>query len=359
MKKYIDKETGKIVNEINNQEAIQIIGMYFDYTFGNAKMTGVKMKFLTYLSAYMKKAKKADIEEIVNYLEAKRKDVDLDNNVVSQKYSTLMKLFKLYLDLNSEQIDIVRAYQVIATLETTKENIKKSKTNGGELSPKEAMLAELMENGFEFKSYAPEICKKWEENLKAKIEKGEVEVSLEEEIAYQDLLDFNISDTDLLNKTSNKKQTQRKVEVEQEEKPEVIKEQEKGTEKENIIEIKPVKVKEEIQPIKIEIKDDNTQLDSEQNLKSEEKKIENKKEDIPQIVVTMPEDEEKQIKSKEEKIQPEQLSKKTQEVDLNDSLDFVNKILEDDKKAKKSDTSTNEDDEVTESSGNFSNIFRD
>lgn len=330
MKKYIDKETGKIINSIDGAEAIQIIGMYFEHTFGKVKMNSAKMKFLTYLSTYMKTATKADITSIIEYLESKKSQINLNDEASSQKYTTLLKLFRLYLDLNSDEIDIIRAYQVIATLESTKESIKESKSNGMELRPKETMLAELMDNGFEFKSYAPEICKKWSDNLKSKMQNGEVEVSLDEEIAYQDLLDFNISDTSILNKSSDKKVQNKKTDV---------------------------KLQEEVKEEKFETKTEE--------LKKEEVHEEPKEQEVPEIVVTVPEDKkvEEQVK-KEEKIQPEQISKKTQEVDLKESIDFVNQILEDkkDKEKKPAEESSNnseEDDNITESTGNFSNIFRD
>ncbi len=329
MKKYIDKETGKIVNLIDSAEAKQIIGMYFEHTFGKVKMNSAKMKFLTYLSAYMKTATKDDITNIIEYLESRKTQVNLNDEAASQKYTTLMKLFKLYLDLNSDEIDIIRAYQVIATLESTKESIKESKSNGAELRPKEIMLAELMDNGFEFKSYAPEICKKWSDNLKSKMQNGEVEVSLDEEIAYQDLLDFNISDVSILTKQSDKKVQSKKSDV---------------------------KLQEEIKEEKVENKAEEVKKEEVPEKRQESK--------VPEIVVTVPEDKkvEEQVK-KEEKIQPEQISKKTQEVDLKESIDFVNQILEDkkdkDKKATEESSNNSEDDNITESTSNFSNIFRD
>lgn len=321
MKKYIDKETGKIINLIDNTEAIKIIGMYFEHTFGKIKMNGAKMKFLTYLSTYMKTATKEDIEKIINFLNLQKPKVNLNNESDSQKYATLMKLFKLYLDLNSDEVDIIRAYQVIATLESTKENIKVSKNNGIELKPKEIMLSELMDNGFEFKSYAPEICKKWYNSLQQKMQNGEVEVSLEEEIAYQDLLNFDIKDVSII----NKKIVQKKVE----EKPQQSE-------------------------VKEELKANETKKQAE---------LDKPVEKVPQIVVSVPRDEKipESIK-KEEKIQPEQISKKTQDIDLKESVNFVNQIIEDDKKEKKSETpnqNDSEEDNITESSGNFSNIFRD
>ena len=99
MKRYIDEKTGKIVTVINNAEAIQILDMYFEHNFGSNKMNEQRMKFLSYLSAYMKVASEDEINKIVVHLEEKKSQVDASNQDAVKKYNSLVKSFKLYEDL--------------------------------------------------------------------------------------------------------------------------------------------------------------------------------------------------------------------------------------------------------------------
>ncbi len=364
MKRYIDEKTGKIVTVINNAEAIQILDMYFEHNFGSNKMNEQRMKFLSYLSAYMKVASEDEINKIVVHLEEKKSQVDASNQDAVKKYNSLVKLFKLYEDLNSPLIDIVRAYQVISALETTRIKIDSAKKSNENLSAKEVMLSELMNHGFEFKSYGEQICKKWEETIEDRLKKGEVEISLEEEMAYQDLLAYDIKPATKPSKVVPKLETEIKTEVKPEIKPEIKKEEIIETPK---VEVEAKKVEEKVETPKIEVNIEKKVVPQKEQVVEVTPKVEveSKK---PEVVVETPKVEVKVEEKPEEntvvvtpkievkkEVQPTQVSSKTQDVDLNESLDFVNGII-DSKKLSNNNTSDDNDDEP---SGNFTNIFRD
>lgn len=365
MKRYVEEGTGKIVNLLTGEEAKRIITMYINNYFGSEKIPESRKRLLSYLVDFLNYSKSDEKQKFVDYIKNYEKELELKKEE-KKVYDKLVEFFTAYSETVTADIDISKVAKYIMEKSTKEKLIDEKKEKSQEFTLDEKILDELFSNGFNFSNLASEACKAWEKKLNDALssKNGEIFVSLDDDIAYHDLLDFVKTGTFATEIEIKDKKNEDKVEKLNEK-----------TEKEATVSYEDNKV-----PTieNLEIKDDALNTDAVETKKVEapikqnleinnvpNENKQNKQENIPLIQIQIPEDDENdenlQPKDKEErntpndKVDPLSIKDATENVSLNDSVDFFNNVL--DQKISNSSNGTNSnfssDDEEDES------IFRD
>lgn len=271
MKRYIDEKTGKIVNILEKEEANKVVKILIDYFFSEASMPAGRLNLVGFLSDFIKLGNIEDLNKIVEYIGEYKKNLKLSKED-EVDFEVLYKFFRMYKDLEESKLGIEDATNYISEMTNKKEEL--SKKDNKEMTKKDKILKVFFDNGFEFKRLAKVACEAWENHIKEQINSQgkEVYVSLEQEIAYQDLLEFASSENVELPTIEDKKVETEKKEIQsklEEKKSENAKFEDttKNLESENKVDVN-VQIPEVKEPVKIEIvtKTDEKTSKPEQNV---------------------------------------------------------------------------------------------
>ena len=191
MKKIIDNESGRIISILNVDEAKKILEMYINYCLGKRDVTQGRLNLVGYLGDFIKYADKKDITKFYDVL-AKSKDSFEFSKTDLKAYESLMAFFEMYNNIDKGEFDVAAISTYINSATTKKQEIDTKLANNEELNFEEKLNNIFFNKDFDVTILAKSACEKWEEQLKEKIKQnnGELDVSLKEEIAYQDLLDL-------------------------------------------------------------------------------------------------------------------------------------------------------------------------
>lgn len=270
MKRYFDEKTGKIVNVLTVEEANRIVKIVIDYFFVDTNMPKGRLNLMSLLRDFIKLASLDDISKFTKYIEEYKQTLKL-NKEEQENFAMLYQFFKVYQDYSNENLNIEEAANYILEKRNQKELIEKKDAN--ELTQKEIILKVLFEKGFSFDRLAKVACETWEKKIQDKIKKDkqEVIISIEQEIAYQDLLDFaSHASTPTAKKAEDKVVERKEVKSEKSEKDIVGKDMKAENNRDSRIDV-PQKTPE----VKIQVetkKQDEREIKAEKNNTLEQKK---------------------------------------------------------------------------------------
>lgn len=206
MRRYIDEKTGKIVNILDKEEANKIVKILIDYFFVEGSVPAGRLNLVAYLKDYIRLGNIEDLKEIADYITEYKKEIKISKED-EEDFETLHQFFRVYKDLEESKITIEDISNYISEMTDKKEELFNKEQK--DMSKKDKILNFVLDKDMDFKVLAKIACDAWENNLKEKMNstKKEVHVSLEEEIAYQDLLEFAAgADVEIAKKTVNKKE---------------------------------------------------------------------------------------------------------------------------------------------------------
>lgn len=191
MKKIIDEKSGRIVSILNVDEAKKILEMYINYCLGKRDATQGRLNLVGYLGDFIKYADKKDIVKFYDVL-AKGKDSFEFSKNDAKAYESLMAFFEMYNNIDKGEFDVTAISNYINSATAKRQEIETKVLNNEELNFEEKLNNIFFNKDFDVTILAKNACEKWEEQLKERIKQnnGELDVSLKEEIAYQDLLDL-------------------------------------------------------------------------------------------------------------------------------------------------------------------------
>lgn len=189
MKKFIDKETGKEVNVLTEEEAIRIARMYVNHCTGKEKMPNNRLYLVSYLYDFLVYGDDDDMENMIKAL------AEITNSQPEEEketYIAIYNIFKKYEEFTKDDIKIVEATSYIFSMDNNKTIINRKKSNGEPLDSTQKVLSGLFDEGLDFNSFASHICEVWNREVKEKLSHygEEVDIPLDDELAYQDLLQF-------------------------------------------------------------------------------------------------------------------------------------------------------------------------
>ena len=208
MKKIIDKESGRIISILNVDEAKKILEMYINYCLGKRDATQGRLNLVNYLGDFVKYGDKRDVTKFYDVLVKGKDSFEFSKNDM-KAYESLMTFFEMYNNIEKGDFDVAALSSYINSANSKKQEIEAKLLNNEDLSFEEKLNNIFFNKDFDITILAKNACEKWEEQLKRRIEEnnGELDVSLKEEIAYQDLIDLCSSNTSKANtiKNDNKK----------------------------------------------------------------------------------------------------------------------------------------------------------
>ena len=255
MNKYFDKNVGRIINLLSAQEAMKITEMYVNHCIGREIMSDIRLNMISYLYDFMTFS---DIEQINEFVKKLREN-KLGNLDQEQKtcYNQLTEFFDSYKSYSkSNEINIEQAANYIIDMENRKKGISYKKEKNENLELSEKILNGLFINGFEFSSFASHICKLYEDKMKLALQnKTEIDIPLEEELAYYNLHDFSKSG-EFVNvpKTETEPKTEKKehetTETQTQEKNEVVEKKQEEM-------FREIKAEDNIPQVKIDVPEEN------------------------------------------------------------------------------------------------------
>ena len=195
MKKFIDKESGKIVTVLNVDEAKKILEMYIEYCQGKREVKKGRLNLVNYLGDFIKYSNEKDMSKFYDILLKMKDNLELAKQE-QKAYDSLLSFFEIYNKIDKGEFEVSSVTTFITNAISKKQAIDEKILNGQELNFEEKLNNIFFNENFDLSILAKNACNKWDELLKEKItaSNGEIEVSLKEEIAYQDLLAFSNKD---------------------------------------------------------------------------------------------------------------------------------------------------------------------
>lgn len=192
MKKFIEKETGRIVTLLSVDEAKKVLEMYINYCLGKREVKSGRLNLVNYLGDFIKYSSNKDIVRFYDTLVKDKETFGFSKNDL-KAYESLVTFFELYNGIEKGEFNIMNVSDYIMSSMSKKETIDKKIQEGQELNFEEKLNHIFFNKDFDLSILAVDACKKWEEVLKRKIGENPdgIDVSLKDEIAYQDLLAFS------------------------------------------------------------------------------------------------------------------------------------------------------------------------
>ena len=189
MKKFIDKETGKIVNLLNTEEAKKVLEMYINYCLGKREVKVGRLNLVNYLGDFIKYSNEKDIVKFYEILVKQKDSYEFSKNDM-KAYEELVSFFEMYTNIEKGEFDITGIADYIININNKKENIESKMEAGKQLNFGEKLNSIFFNKDFDLSILASLTCKKWEEKMKQQLNDSEdgIDINLKEEIAYQDLL---------------------------------------------------------------------------------------------------------------------------------------------------------------------------
>lgn len=387
MKRYIDEKTGKIVNILNVDEANKVLKILVDYFFTDSNMPNGRLNLVGLLRDFMKLAKIEDILKLIDYMDEYKKTLKLSKDE-EENFNSLYRFLSVYKDFYDSKMNIEDATNYISDMAIKKDDIAKKAEK--DLSKQDQILKVFFDNGFALNRLAKISCDTWENKIHNQLsnDKKEAIISIEQEIAYQDLLEFagkddlefSANDIKETHNDSKKKDSEKIEEVNKTEKldinikiPEkksevkvdVETKKEENTEKKEdkipTIQINNIKANDEDISVKvknIEIPDDANNQRGEIVEKKEEKvptiqinNIKGLEDDVPpkpkkensgendqksrrdqgfmsNIQIFVPGEDDEESGKEDKKVNPLEIKNATENVDFKDSVEFFNNVLD-------------------------------
>ena len=230
MKKFIDKETNEIVTLLTVDEARKIFKMYINYSQGKQEVKLGRINLVDYLGDFVKYASEADLAKFYDTLVKEKDGFELGKQ--EQKgYDMLLNFFEIYSAIQKGDITLSKVTSYIASNIDKQESISKKQSNNEELNFEENISRIFFGTNFDLKTLAKKACEIWNENLRKKIEQNTdgIEISLQEEIAYQELYEISSGKVPTKKNISNQVKEENKEKIvtsnEEEIKDEKIKEE--------------------------------------------------------------------------------------------------------------------------------------
>lgn len=203
MKKFIDKESGRIVSLLTVEEAKKVLKMYINYCLGKQEVKKSRLNLVEYLGDFVNYSEQKDISRFYDILNKEKEGFQFSKSDV-KAYESLMSFFEIYNKIENNNFELSAISNYITSAISKKTSIDKKVKNGEELNFEEKLNNIFFNKGFDLSILAKNACAKWEEGLRGKIEQsdGQIDVSLQEEIAYQELLELcTLDDEDFVEST--------------------------------------------------------------------------------------------------------------------------------------------------------------
>ena len=204
MKKFIDKEKNRIITVLNVDEAKKILEMYINYCLGKRDATKGRLNLVKYLGDFIQYSEKKDITRFYDILVKDKETFEFSKSDL-KAYESLLAFFELYNNIENGEFELNAVTNYINSAVTKKQTIDSKVENKEELTFEEKLNNIFFNKDFHLSILAKNACEKWEEMLKQRIEQSEngIDVTLKEEIAYQDLLALCDSDNLITTSISN------------------------------------------------------------------------------------------------------------------------------------------------------------
>ena len=364
MKKIIDKQSGRIISILNVDEAKKVLKMYINYCLDKQEVKKSRLNLVGYLGDFINYSEKKDIAKFYDIL-VKEKDGFEFSKTDAKAYDSLISFFELYSNIENGTFELNNVSSYITSAVEKRANIESKLKNGEELNFEEKLNNIFFNKGFDLNLLAKRACQKYEESLKEKIEQNSegVDVSLQEELAYQDLVDLcSLSEEDINKNTEVIQEPEEKVEEEEKEETVEIKEQPVEDEAKE-------ETEQEVETEETTDAQDNQENEQELVIEDDEKEDNSDTQNVEQEVGA--EETASQEANSEEQdnndnqdvnnndssenetvIQPDEVQQATGDISLRDAADFFNGALDGFADTKKEDS--NDD-----SSDSFGGTLRD
>ena len=355
MKKIFDKQSGRIISILNVDEAKKVLKMYINYCLDKQEVKKSRLNLVEYLGDFINYSEKKDIAKFYDIL-VKEKDGFEFSKADAKAYDSLISFFELYSNIENGTFELNNVSSYITAAVEKRASIESKLENGEELNFEEKLNNIFFNKGFDLNLLAKHACQKYEEDLKEKIEQNAdgVDVSLQEELAYQDLLDLcSMSEEDIKINAEIAEQADEEVGEEAAEETEDAKEQTVENDiKEETEEINDVQdSKDDEQELVIE-DDGSTQSEGQEIEAQQDVNEENNSEEVQND--TDSQDSNSDSNEDDTVIQPDEVQQATGDISLRDAADFFNGALDGFADTKKDDNEDNNDD-----SDSFGGTLRD
>ncbi len=200
MKKFIDKESGRIVSLLTVEEAKKVLKMYINYCLGKQEVKKSRLNLVEYLGDFVNYSEQKDISRFYDILNKEKEGFQF-SKPDAKAYESLMSFFEMYNKIENNNFELSAISSYITSAVSKKASIDRKIENGEELNFEEKLNNIFFNKGFDLSILAKNACAKWEEGLRNKIQQadGQIDVSLQEEIAYQELLELcTLDDKDIV-----------------------------------------------------------------------------------------------------------------------------------------------------------------
>lgn len=349
MKKFIDKESGKIVTVLNNDEAKKILEMYIEYCQGKREVKKGRLNLVKYLGDFIKYSNGKDMAKFYDTLLKLKENLEL-SKTEQKAYDALLSFFEIYNKIEKGDFEVSSVTSFITNTMSKKQTIDEKILGNQELNFEEKIVNIFFNEDFDLSILAKNACDKWDEILKEKINSsnGEIEVSLKEEIAYQDLLALSNKENVIVSLKENKENNFIENEEKVEEKTEEINVNVEGEDE-----------------IAVEAEGENEINSGKKEEVEEENKTEKEQENFvgPIIVNSFNDEKEdkKESSDSEEIIGANTISEKTSDVSLRDAANLFNQAIDEVKENNNQDGNSNNDsnNDDTQSSSSSYGTLRD
>lgn len=340
MKKFIDKESGRVVTLLNVDEAKKILEMYINYCLGKREVKIGRLNLVNYLGDFVKYATNKDMAKFYDVLMKEKEAFGFSKSDL-KSYESLVAFFEIYSGIEKGEFDIINVSNYIMEAINKKKLIDQKINDSSDLNFEEKLNHIFFNKDFDLSVLAQDACKKWEELLNKKIGESPdgIDVSLKDEIAYQDLLAFCDGEdfqTEVKTPENVTQHEEKKVE------PIVVEHNAiKEEKKDNNVKVQPVAAskKEEIEvsvPLeetKVELKKEEVKEVAKEEIKEEKKPEENFG---PIIVNAINDKEEKDKQDKKHDNEQDEIiigsssiREATQDVSLREAAGFFNDAIDD------------------------------
>lgn len=348
MKKFIDKESGKIVTLLNNDEAKKILEMYIEYCQGKREVKKGRLNLVNYLGNFIKYSNEKDMSKFYDTLLKLKENLEL-SKAEQKAYDSLLSFFEMYNKIDKGEFEVSSVTSFITNTISKKQTIDEKILGNQELNFEEKIVNIFFNEDFDLSILAKNACDKWDKILKEKINSsnGEIEISLKEEIAYQDLLAFSNKENVIVSLKENEENNF--VESEEINEIEDKAEEEEKTEEINV----NVEGEDEID-VEAEVEAE-TEIDKKEEVKEEtEKEQENF---VGPIIVNSfnnEKEDKKESADSEEIIGADTIREKTSDVSLRDATDLFNQAIDEVKENNNQDENSNNDSSNSDTQGSSS-----
>lgn len=187
VKKFIDN--GRIVTLLTADEAKKILEMYINYCLGKREVKSGRLNLVNYLADFIKYAESKDIVKFYDVLLKEKETFEFSKSDL-KAYESLLTFFEIYNGIEKGELDLNNISNYIISAEEKKQVIDKKEKNNEELNFEEKLNNIFFSKDFDLLFLAKKACDKWEEKLHKMLEENPsgIDISLKDEIAYQDLL---------------------------------------------------------------------------------------------------------------------------------------------------------------------------